>query len=336
MENEVLQPGEGDVGMRLDAFIAAKYEVSRSRAVKLLEGVQVNGKNAKPSHTLREGDKITGLQDYVPDAPPETVDGPQGEMPPILFEDDDIMVIQKPRGLTVHPGAGDTGVTLVEVLRSHGRSLSTVGAPERAGIVHRLDKDTSGVMLVAKTDAAHWKLAADFEARTIRKTYAAICNGIPPLKGRIEAAIQRSLSNRTKMTIAPGGRFAVTEYEIERQWERFALLRINLLTGRTHQIRVHFGYIHHPIAGDIVYGGYHRALTNAPSDGVRSAIENLHGQALHAAKIEFDHPISGQRLSFEAAPPPEIAALIVALDEAKAAEEAIKSAPQPRHLPFSE
>ncbi|RYG72494.1 RluA family pseudouridine synthase [bacterium] len=335
MENEVLQPEEGDVGMRLDAFIAAKFGVSRSRAVKILEGVTVNRKAVKPKYTLREGDRIRGIENVVPEAPPEATGEPVGEMPPILFEDDDIMVIQKPRGLTVHPGAGDTGITLVEVLQSHGRTLSTVGPPERAGIVHRLDKDTSGVMIVAKTDAAHWKLAADFEARTIKKTYAAICNGIPPLKGRIEAPIQRSLSNRTKMTIAPGGRFAVTEYEIERQWERFTLLRINLLTGRTHQIRVHFGYIHHPIAGDVVYSGYYRALTNAPDDNVKAAIENLNGQALHAAKIEFDHPISGQRLSFEAPPPPEIAALVAALDAVQAAFEEEKAAPKPRHLPFA-
>jgi 23S rRNA pseudouridine1911/1915/1917 synthase len=334
MENEVLQPGEGDVGMRLDAFIAAKFEVSRSRAVKVLEGVLVNGKPVKPKYTLREGDKITGLENVVPEPAPEVTGEPMGEMPPILFEDDDLMVIRKPRGLTVHAGAGDTGVTLVEVLQSHGWVLSTVGPPERAGIVHRLDKDTSGVMLVAKTDAAHWKLAADFEARNIRKTYSAVCCGIPPLKGRIEAPIQRSLSNRTKMTIAPGGRFAVTEYEIDRQWERFALLRINLLTGRTHQIRVHFGYIHHPIAGDIVYGGYHRALNNAPSEEARQALEDLQGQALHAARIEFNHPISGEHMSFEAPPPPEIAAVIAAFDAAKAVEEEIKNAPKPRHLPF--
>ena len=330
---EDLTPAESDVGTRLDAFIAAHFVVSRSRAQKILESVTVNGRNAKPSYTLRAGDKIVGAHlEIEAETAPELV--PQGEIPPILYEDDDLMVIHKPRGLTVHPGAGDTGFTLVEIMQSHGRKLSGVGPAERAGIVHRLDRDTSGVMLLAKTDAAHWKLAADFESRDIHKTYAAICCGIPPARGRIEAPIARSLSNRTKMTISPSGRHAVTEYEIERQWERFALLKINLLTGRTHQIRIHFGYLHHPIAGDVVYGGFYRALTNAPSDEVKTAIENLHGQALHAAKIEFSHPISGQKMSFAAPPPPEIAALIAALDNAKKVEEEEAAAPKPRHLPF--
>ena len=321
MENEVLQPqplyaDENDVGTRIDAFLAAKFAVSRSRAQKILESVTVNGKEVKPSYTLRMGDKIVGA---VLPAEVETetvVTPPTSPLPPILFEDNDILVLNKPRGLTVHAGAGDTGTTLVEVLQSHGRVLSNVGPSERAGIVHRLDKDTSGAIIVCKTDAAHWKLAADFEARRIRKTYAAICCGVPPAKGRIEAPIARSLSNRKKMTISPSGRFAVTEYEVEKSWARFALLKINLLTGRTHQIRAHFTYIHHPIAGDAVYGGYYRALENSPSEEVRAAFENLRGQALHAARIEFEHPVSGQKMSFEAPPPPEIAAILLALDAA--------------------
>jgi 23S rRNA pseudouridine1911/1915/1917 synthase len=337
MENEVSQPGENDVGTRIDAYLAARFGVSRSRAQKILENVTVGGKTVKASYVLREGDQIEGAS-FTPDAEPTApADGPPlGEMPEILFEDADLMVIRKPRGLTVHAGAGDTGITLVEVLQSHGRVLSSVGPPERAGIVHRLDRDTSGAMLVCKTDAAHWKLAADFEARRVKKTYSAICCGIPAARGRIEAPIQRSLTNRTKMTVAPGGRHATTEYEVVRSWERFALLDIDLLTGRTHQIRVHFAYVHHPIAGDIVYGGYHRALDNAPDETSRAAFEKLQGQALHAAKIEFEHPITGQKMSFEAAPPPEIAAIIEALDAAKAAEQAIEMAPKPRHLPFAQ
>ncbi|MBW3635437.1 MAG: RluA family pseudouridine synthase [Armatimonadetes bacterium] len=322
MENQVLQPqplyaGENEVGTRLDAFLAAKFAVSRSRAHKILESVTVNGKEVKPSYALRLGDKIVGA--VVPpeaDSTPLISQSPTSPLPPILFEDDDIIVINKPRGLTVHAGAGDTGETLVERLQSHGRVLSNVGPSERAGIVHRLDKDTSGAMIVCKTDAAHWKLAADFEARRIQKTYEAICCGIPPAKGRIEAPIARSLTNRKKMTISPSGRFAVTEYEVVKSWARFAQVKINLLTGRTHQIRAHFTYIHHPIAGDAVYGGYYRALENSPSEAVRAAFENLHGQALHAAKIEFEHPISEQKMSSEAPPPPEIAAIILALDAA--------------------
>lgn len=335
MEHPVLQPEEHEVGQRLDAFIAARLGVSRSRAVKIVEGVTLNGRAAKPKNTLQAGDKIEGID---PSRAAESADGisatPLGEMPEILFEDDDLMVIRKARGVTVHAGSGDTGITLVETLQSHGYVLSSVGPPERAGIVHRLDRDTSGVMIVCKSDAAHWKLAADFESRDVHKTYQAICCSIPPEKGRIEAPIARSLSNRTKMTISPAGRFATTEYEVERSWERFALLKINLLTGRTHQIRVHFAYLNFPIAGDVVYGGYHRAVNNAPDADSKLALEELHGQALHAAKIEFKHPITGAPMSFSAPPPIEIQRIIEALDAAKANEIAIEAAPKPRHLPF--
>lgn len=322
MQNPVLQPqplyaDESEVGTRIDAFLAAKLVISRSRAQKILESATVNGKIVKPSYALRLGDKIVGAVVPAEVEAEIAIAPPTSPLPPILFEDVDLIVINKPRGLTVHAGAGDTGETLVERLQSHGRVLSNVGPSERAGIVHRLDKDTSGAMMVCKTDAAHWKLAADFEARRIQKTYEAICCGVPPAKGRIEAPIARSLSNRKKMTISPSGRFAVTEYEVEKSWARFALLKINLLTGRTHQIRAHFTYIHHPIAGDAVYGGYYRALENSPNEAVRAAFEKLNGQALHAAKIEFEHPISGQKMSFEAPPPPEIAAIIAALDAAR-------------------
>ncbi|PQV65073.1 ribosomal large subunit pseudouridine synthase D [Abditibacterium utsteinense] len=335
MEIPVLQPSETQVGLRLDAFIAAHFGVSRSRAVKIIENVTLNGRPAKPKNTLHLGDTIEGADPALAlEIEPEKYAAPLGEMPQILFEDDDLMVIRKPRGVTVHAGNGDTGITLVEILQSHGRVLSSVGPPERAGIVHRLDKDTSGAMIVCKTDAAHWKLAADFEARRITKTYQAIVNGIPSEKGRIEAPIARSLSNRTKMTISPSGRFATTEYEVERSWERFALLKINLLTGRTHQIRVHFAYINFPIAGDVVYSGYHRAVNNAPDDHSKLALEELKGQALHAAKIEFEHPITGQKMSFEAPAPPEIQRIITAFDQAKANADAIEALPKPRHFPF--
>ncbi len=321
--------------MRLDAFIAQRLGVSRSRAVKIVEGASLNGKPCKPKNTLNLGDQIAGVD---PLAGSETALGisaqPLGEMPEILFEDADIMVIRKARGVTVHAGSGDTSITLVETLQSHGYVLSSVGPPERAGIVHRLDRDTSGVMLVCKTDAAHWKLAADFESRDVKKTYQAVCCGVPPQRGRIEAPIARSLSNRTKMTISPAGRFATTEYEVERHWERFALLKINLLTGRTHQIRVHFAYLNFPIAGDVVYSGYFRAIENAPDEDSKLALEELHGQALHAQRIEFNHPITREPMSFSAPPPHEIQRIIDALDAAKANEIAIEAAPKPRHLPF--
>ena len=310
---------EGDVGTRVDAFLSRVLGVSRSRAQKLLETATVNGQTVKPKVALHLGDRI----EVEPIEDGEEV--PQSATPeelrrapeiPIVYEDDALIVLVKPRGVTVHAGAGETGATLVDILRSLKKPLSSVGPPERAGIVHRLDKDTSGVMLVAKTDAAHWNLAAQFEARQIEKRYTALVNGIPAPRGRIEAAIERSHSNRKKMTVAPGGRLSVTEYEVEKTWTKFALLDINLLTGRTHQIRVHLNYLHHPIAGDSVYGGLHRALTCAPSERAKAALEALNGQALHARLIAFAHPTTGEPVRFEAPLPPVFSELLEALDKA--------------------
>jgi len=319
IERPVFHVDEASVGMRVDAFLSQQLEVSRSRAQKILETALVNGENVKPKTILRLGDSVE-VQPFARDENPQPAASPEelNSAPdvPIVYEDADLLVIDKPRGLTVHAGAGETGATLVDVLRAMGKPLSSVGPPERAGIVHRLDKDTSGLMMVALSDAAHWKLAADFEARRVHKRYLALVNGVPPARGRIEAAITRSNSNRTKMTVAPGGRLAITEYEIEKSWPKFALVSINLLTGRTHQIRVHFNYLTHPVVGDAVYGGLHRALTCAPSERARAAIEALQGQALHANTLAFEHPISGEAMSFEAAPPDVFAQVVSALDEA--------------------
>jgi len=319
IERQVFHVDAESVGVRVDAYLSQTLHVSRSRAQKILETALLNGLPAKPKVLLRLGDSIE-VQPFEREENPfpaasldELKSAPDV---PIVYEDADLLVINKPRGLTVHAGAGETGATLVDVLRAMGKPLSSVGPPERAGIVHRLDKDTSGLMMVALTDAAHWKLAADFEARRVHKRYLALLNGVPSPRGRIEAAITRSNSNRTKMTVAPGGRLAITEYEIEKAWPKFALVSINLLTGRTHQIRVHFNYLTHPIVGDAVYGGLHRALTCAPSERAKNAIEALDGQALHSQTLHFEHPISGEPMSFEAAPPPVFADVLDALEEA--------------------
>jgi 23S rRNA pseudouridine1911/1915/1917 synthase len=299
-------------GVRIDAFLAQHLEVSRSRAQEALATTLVNGKVVKAKYSIKAGDVIEVTLPEVDEAV-TTIEVTE-PMPEVLFEDDSLLVIVKPRGLTVHAGAGETGATLVDILRHYKVPLSNVGPTERAGIVHRLDKDTSGVMLVAKTDAAHWKLAADFEARNIQKTYFALCNGIPPLKGRIEAPIARSNSNRKKMTVSPEGRYSVTEYEVTQKWEKFAALKVNLLTGRTHQIRVHLNYINHGIVGDVVYGGYYRSVASAPNEETKKAIEAMNGQALLAQKIAFNHPITGERLEFEAPIDPFIAAVVAALN----------------------
>lgn len=313
-----------DAGARLDVFVASRLEVSRGRAQKLLLNALLNGTPAKASHTLKTGDHVVLAQIETAQQEAKTQIAldqniASFELPPILYEDEHLLIVNKPRGLMVHAGAGEPQPTLVDVLRAHGRTLSTVGPAERAGIVHRLDKDTSGVMAVCKTDASHWKLASDFAERRVRKSYIALVCGVPPTPGRIEAPISRHAVNRKKMTVdadARGSRsrMAITEYSCSRTWPRFALLDINLLTGRTHQIRVHLSYIHHAVVGDAVYGGLHRALETAPNDEARHAIEALNGQALHAARLSFSHPITNEELSFEAPLPDVMQRVIEALE----------------------
>lgn len=274
-------------------------------------------KKLKPSTTIRQGDEIsfdskieaeTAATPIVQDTDNQFADLE------FLYQDDEILVINKPRGLSVHPGAGEAQVTLVDLLKARQIPLSDLGPLHRAGIVHRLDKDTSGVMVLAKTNAAHEKLTAAFQARAVEKEYFALCCGIPPARGRIEAPIARSPSNRKKMTVRPEGRASVTEYTVEKKWAKFAQLSVDLLTGRTHQIRVHLAYLGHAVAGDPLYGGYHRALDCAPNDAARRAIEKLGAQALHARRIAFSHPITGGKLEFEAPLPTAIAAIVAALD----------------------
>ncbi|MBV9864688.1 MAG: RluA family pseudouridine synthase [Abitibacteriaceae bacterium] len=308
-----------EAGQRLDVFFAARLGVSRSRAQKLISTATLAGASIKASYVTREGDEIhlEGAAEAASDTPAEALAQPfiAGDVavPPIFFEDDYLIVLNKPRDLAVHPGAGERQTTLVDVLRASGRSLSAVGPPERAGIVHRLDKDTSGVMVVCKTDVAHWKLAEDFAARRVTKTYTALVCGVPTLRGRIEAPIARHPVQRKKMAIVPAGRPAVTEYETVHTWPKFAQLKINLLTGRTHQIRVHLAYVQHPVVGDAVYGGVQRALSSVPNEAARQAIEALQGQALHSTRLAFTHPITGTALEFETALPEDMQRIIEVL-----------------------
>ncbi len=308
-----------DAGTRVDAFLSQTLRVSRARAQKILETATVNGQTVKAKVTLKVGDVVEIAPLEAQDEAPQTATDEElarAPVVPVVFEDPDLMVLIKPRGVTVHVGAGETGATLVDILRHMNKPLSTVGPVGRAGIVHRLDKDTSGIMLVAKTDAAHWNLTAQFQERRVEKRYTTLLNGVPATRGRIEAAIERSHTNRKKMAVAPGGRHAITEYEVQKSWAKFALVDVNLLTGRTHQIRAHFTYLHHPIVGDSIYGGLYRALTCAPSERFKRAVEALNGQALHARVIGFTHPISGEPMRFEAPVPTVFSELIEALDEA--------------------
>lgn len=284
---------------RLDAFLAARVpELSRSRlkALILSGAVAANGETIKdPSQPVKPGASYCIT---VPETVPAEPVG-QDIALDILFEDAQLIVINKPAGLVVHPAPGNPDRTLVNALIHHcGASLTGIGGVARPGIVHRLDKDTSGVMVVAKTALAHESLVAQFTARSIERAYGALVWGVPtPASGRIEANIGRSIRNRKKMAVLrTSGRVAVTRYRlIARVGSLASRIECRLETGRTHQIRVHMAHIKHPIIGDPVYGGRRKLPKDAP-------IAADH-QALHAFRLGFQHPTSGETLSFDASFP---------------------------------
>jgi len=274
-------------GQRLDVFLAgAVPEVSRSHWKTLIqEGlVTVNDVASKPNHKLRAGDVVTwSLPEEAPAEPQ-----PEDIALDILFEDDSVLVLNKPPGLVVHPAVGNEAGTLVNALLFHDPLFRDL---ERAGIVHRLDKDTSGVMVVAKSDAAMAELQRQFKARETKKEYLALVWGHPPPSGRIETLIGRHPKHRQKMAVLEeGGREAVSNFQTLEQFAETALVLVGIETGRTHQIRVHMAHLGHPVVGDAVYG---RARKNR----LPLAPER---QMLHATLLDFVHPTTGKRLSFEA------------------------------------
>ena len=273
-------------GIRLDVFVAANCaEISRSRAKTLAASdlIFVNGKPCAKNYRIRKGDRITAEIPPVQDALPEP-----REMPlDILYEDGDLLVLNKPKGVVVHPAPGHFQDTLVNGLLAHcGNTLSGI----RPGIVHRIDKDTSGLLVIAKNDAAHYGLSKQFERHTIDRVYEAVVYGkMSAAEGTIDSSIGRNPADRKKMKT--GGnlkRRAVTHYQVLRQYRGFAHIACRLETGRTHQIRVHMASIGHFVLGDTVYG---RALPNFKTD--------FEGQCLHARLLGFDHPSTGEHLVFE-------------------------------------
>ena len=295
--------GRAQDGVRLDAWLASALGVSRARAAALLSSGSFKfnmGGPVKLAHRLRVGDVLDG---EVPDTVAAAPGAEAGEVP-IVFQDSHILVVNKPAGLTVHPGAGRPGGTLVNVLLGMKVRLASVGGRARPGIVHRLDRDTSGLMVVAKTDAAYWKLVHMVEARELRREYLAVVAGVPAAKtGTIKANLARDPFHRQRFTVVErGGRHAVTHYAVERSFGTAAVLRVTLETGRTHQIRVHFAAIGHPVLGDVAYGG------------AKSRTDFIGRQALHAAKLAFAHPMTGKAVSFKAPTPRDILALIRSLE----------------------
>ena len=274
---------------RLDVFLSARLGVTRSAAKKLLDGghITVGGKAVKASRPVNAGEEVVA---EIPD--PETLDLTPQDIPvDIVYEDEDIAVVNKPQGLTVHAGSGNLSGTLVNALLYRLNSLSSINGVVRPGIVHRIDKDTSGLLVVAKNDAAHLSLSAQIAEKTCRREYLALCEGIfKEDTGRIETYIGRSPSDRVKMAVVPKekGKYALTEYEVQARYaEGFTFARFRLYTGRTHQIRVHCRHIGHPVVGDPVYGSKKQKF-------------HLAGQLLHACRLELTHPRTGERMSFEA------------------------------------
>ena len=306
-----LKIGPEHAGLRLDAFLASQIEGwSRARLQKLIENqdVLVNGKPSKPSYKLRPGDELeielttTSTVDFAPENIPIDV----------VYEDDTLVVVNKPAGLVVHPAAGTPSGTLANALAYHFQQLAGSGTGVRPGIVHRLDRDTSGLLVVAKTEAALEKLSDQFRDRTVFKSYVALVHGrVLSDSGKIDQPLARDASNRTRMAVVRGGRNALTLYRVRRSYQRFTLLDVELKTGRTHQIRVHLAWLKHPVVGDGTYGGGRDNTIQDPQ--LRARVRNLKRHFLHAEKLAFTHPATKEVMKFESPLPAELSELLLSL-----------------------
>jgi len=334
IESHTVTVPQEAAGVRLDKYLtealADKVEaLSRARLRALIDEGRVTRREEKgeshpfldASHRVRPGEHyVVGLPEPAP-ATPEAQAIPLD----IRYEDEDLIVIVKPAGLVVHPAPGNPDMTLVNALLAHcGASLSGIGGEKRPGIVHRLDKETSGLMVVAKTDRAHQGLSAQFAAHgrdgKLTRAYTALVWGVPePRSGVIRANIARSTHNRSKMAaVKGGGREAVTHYRVLRTFGTpplVSLIECRLETGRTHQIRVHLTSTGHPLLGDPTYGGSQRTRRQKLPPRAQAALQRLARQALHAHHLGFEHPVTGRRLSFDAPTPEDFADLLCSLEE---------------------
>ena len=283
---------------RLDQYLAKQDTgLTRSQLQKLIsEGqVLVNGSVAKPSNKVRAGDQV---KLSVP--PPRPTQLVAQDIPvTVVYQDENLVVIDKPAGLAVHPGPGHPDQTLVNALLAMCPDIQGIGGEIRPGIVHRLDKDTSGLMMVAKTHQAHIELSAQIKARQVTKGYLALVEGAPaPLQGKVDAPVGRHPRRRTRMAVVVGGKEARTSYKVKEQFQGHSLLELYLETGRTHQIRVHLAHIGHPLVGDTVYG---------------KASPLVERHFLHAFHLGFKHPVTGEPLEFQTGLPSDLAAAVDAL-----------------------
>ena len=309
-----------DAGQRLDVFLVAQLpELSRSRIKSLMdEGrVEVDGAARKASHNVEPGE-VVSIE--IPDRPPPGVE-PEPIPLDLLYEDADVAVVNKPAGMIVHPGAGVASGTLVAALlhRFGAAGLSSVGGPLRLGIVHRLDKETSGAIVIARTDAAHRKLVEDFRDRLVRKTYVALLHGrMKGDSGTIELPVARDLRRRSRMTARRrDGREARTDWRARLRLPGFVLIEANLPPGRTHQIRVHLSALGCPVVGDTLYGAPRQERA------VGGLLPPLYRNFLHAARLAFTHPRTGRQIETRAPLPPELADYLAALGRASQADPAV-------------
>ncbi len=315
MENHLLTVTENENDSRTDKFISTQLpDISRNRIQQLItqDAVKLNGNIITDrSHRLKEGDI---LEIFIPEAI-------ESEMKPsniplnIVYEDEHLLVINKQAGLIVHPGSGNYENTMANALMAHcGDSLSGIGGVMRPGIVHRLDKDTTGLLVAAKNDIAHRKLSKQLKDRSLKRIYNTVIWGMPTKPaGKISVNIGRSARDRKKMApLKSGGRTAVTHYKIKKifQDKIASLVECRLETGRTHQIRVHLNHIKHPVVGDKTYGSGHGRSLSTLGDGAKSYIRNFHRQALHSKYIGFIHPDSGEFMEFESELPDDMQKLI--------------------------
>ena len=311
-DNEVmtLRVDEIDEGTRLDAYLAARIEGwSRARLQRLIDeqDVLVNGIAVKASYKIRSSDEI----DIELTPPPSSNFTPEDIPLDIVYEDDHVIVVNKPPGLVVHPAAGVHSGTLANALAFHFQQLSNAGSI-RPGIVHRLDKDTSGLLVVAKTESGHENLADQFRAREVYKSYVALVYGVvKDESGRIEQPIARDPRNRTRMAVVAGGRGALSLFKVRRRYDSFTLVDVELKTGRTHQIRVHLSWLKHPVVADELYSG---GRENNLDVKLRAMIRKLNRQFLHAEQLGFRHPETGEVMRFTAPLPADLSQMLEKLE----------------------
>ncbi len=301
-EQQELSISEDMDGKRADVGLAELLELTRSNMQKLLDAGRVvrkrGGKVIKSNYKLRAGDELT-----VSLPAPEPLNVQPENIPlDIIYEDDDVVVVNKARGMVVHPAAGNYSGTLVNALLYHCKNLSGINGVIRPGIVHRLDKDTSGIMICAKNDAAHLSLSQQIQSKTAQRTYLAVVRGnVKTDSGTIETLIARDKNDRKKMAVVKeDGREAITDYEVLERFGKFTIVRCKLRTGRTHQIRVHMEYLGYPLVGDPKYSPMKTPFA-------------IDGQALHSQTLEFTHPRTGERMKFEAPLPTDMQKIVTRL-----------------------